>query len=604
MSPISNHGGSTTRHFMISEFPKAIASLPHPSTRADAQAALDKVGPQHGAVAERLFAYENTAPGSTPSLDAIVVEDAMVRAARSGAPEATQLVWCALLLAESRYATATEQFLTTPDGQLDHSRFDTDALESYLIAQGVGSARKTATNLLRYFETAQVVVPLRVAGSISGIERELPTASAVPGLVELVRERLALQGVVPPPSVDPADLALAVGANHWLNLTPAEFRRAAMGLGAPHAAIQRGPIPSELSELVVEASRKRQVVLQGPPGTGKTFLARKYIDWFTASHAAECRLGTILESLPEHEATPERVANLVAAAGWPGIWDIVQFHPSMAYDDFVRSLSAKPVPGGVTFVAVNRTFAFMCEVASELQAVGSTADALLVIDEINRADLSKVLGELIYGLEYRDEPISTPYSVEGSSTLRVPANLYVLGTMNTADRSIALIDYALRRRFVYLDVLPSREALSAASFDDEKTRTAALRVFDAVAQLFEGSAELRSIQVGHSYFMPNATGLSHAELMARRLVYEVLPLLLEYEAEGRFEDGSVSRLLETLNLKTPVNEGHVDQSALLAELSAAIAVGFPPSTAFSQNPASSPIDETQGAQGASPPPGP
>jgi 5-methylcytosine-specific restriction protein B len=287
-------------------------------------------------------------------------------------------------------------------------------------------------------------------------------------------------------------------------------------------------------------------------------------------------MATILEGLPSHERTPRRVAEKAAEGGLAGVWEIVQFHPSLTYDDFVRSLSAESVAGGVTFVPKHRVFGFVCEVGRHLADMGVSVEVLLLVDEINRADLSKVLGELIYGLEYRDQPVTTPYTVDGSASLTVPKNLYVLGTMNTADRSIALIDYALRRRFVYLDVVPDRAVISAAAFNTAAAQKGALALFDATARMFEGSADLRTIQVGHSYFMPDGTAHTldnDADGIARRFAYEVIPLLFEYDAEGRFQGQSVDTLLADLGLTIRSVDGAVDQVKLVEEVKARIIAG-------------------------------
>ena len=95
-------------------------------------------------------------------------------------------------------------------------------------------------------------------------------------------------------------------------------------------------------------------------------------------------------------------------------------------------------------------------------------DYILVIDEINRANLSSVLGELIYALEYRGEAVESMYEVEGSNKIILPPNLYIIGTMNTADRSVSQIDYAIRRRFAFVDVLPKvlEETDEETKFDE------------------------------------------------------------------------------------------------------------------------------------------
>ena len=122
----------------------------------------------------------------------------------------------------------------------------------------------------------------------------------------------------------------------------------------PVAAAVRVPVPSEIAELAEMLQAKRQVVLQGPPGTGKTHLATAYIDWATTSRRADSRLQNILDALPLRERTPIRIADEVERLGLSALWDIVQFHPSYEYNDFVRTLAAEPVPGGVTFVAQHR----------------------------------------------------------------------------------------------------------------------------------------------------------------------------------------------------------------------------------------------------------
>ena len=160
---------------------------------------------------------------------------------------------------------------------------------------------------------------------------------------------------------------------------------------------------------------KRQVIFQGPPGTGKTFVAKRL---------AECLAGSL-----------DRIR-------------LVQFHPSYAYEDFVQGY--RPVldeQGRATFTLRDGPLVEMAEVA---RADPDRAH-FLVIDEINRGNLAKVFGELYFLLEYRDEAIRLQYS-DASFTL--PENLYIIGTMNTADRSIALVDLALRRRFHFVEFHP------------------------------------------------------------------------------------------------------------------------------------------------------
>ena len=148
-----------------------------------------------------------------------------------------------------------------------------------------------------------------------------------------------------------------------------------------------------------------QIIFYGPPGTGKTYAAK----------------GILRKLLGDNFAKLQNKR-----------WDIVQFHPSYNYEDFVRGVQVKTENGQVAYETLNRTFGEMCERANE----DSKNDYVLIIDEINRANVSAVLGELIYALEYRDEKIKTPYLGD----IVIPSNLYIIGTMNTADRTIGQID--------------------------------------------------------------------------------------------------------------------------------------------------------------------
>ena len=149
---------------------------------------------------------------------------------------------------------------------------------------------------------------------------------------------------------------------------------------------------------------------------------------------------------------------------------------------------------------------------------------VLIIDEINRANLSAVLGELIYALEYRGEAVQSMYAIDDDNTLVLPANLYIIGTMNTADRSVGHIDYAIRRRFAFVDVLPK-------DLTNEFGDNFATKLYEEVSKLFEGntlSPEFRKeeVQLGHSYFITKHTPINI------RWKYEIKPILLEYIKDG------------------------------------------------------------------------
>ena len=148
---------------------------------------------------------------------------------------------------------------------------------------------------------------------------------------------------------------------------------------------------------------------------------------------------------------------------------------------------------------------------------------VLVIDEINRANLSAVLGELIYALEYRGEAVQSMYAIEGENNLTLPPNLYIIGTMNTADRSVGHIDYAIRRRFAFVNILPK-------DLTNELGDQFESALFAKVTNLFNTnlSSEFKKeeVQLGHSYFITKNTPIDI------RWEYEIKPILLEYVKDG------------------------------------------------------------------------
>jgi len=181
-----------------------------------------------------------------------------------------------------------------------------------------------------------------------------------------------------------------------------------------------------LQRWVRAIERKGQAILYGPPGTGKTYLA---------------------EHLARH-----------LVGGGDGFIETVQFHPEYSYEDFVQGIRPQPrADGQLQFPVVPGRFLDFCEKARECRG-----RCVLIIDEINRANLARVFGELMYLLEYRDREV--PLASGGS--LRIPANVRIIGTMNTADRSIALVDHALRRRFAFLALYPNYDVLEQYHHDE------------------------------------------------------------------------------------------------------------------------------------------
>jgi 5-methylcytosine-specific restriction protein B len=256
-----------------------------------------------------------------------------------------------------------------------------------------------------------------------------------------------------------------------------------------HAALRSDLFPRVDAPLVNDLLRSRRfVILQGPPGTGKTRLTQEVATEFFSSRAMT-----------------------------------VQFHPAVTYEDFVVGLSPDPVDAGLRFRVRPGWLLLAAEQAAD-------RPFLLIVDEVNRADLGKVLGEAIYLFEAGEvggpnaRVVQLPHAVNGEGTFKFPKNLYVLATMNTADRSIATIDLAIRRRFAFVTMMPSREVVA-----QQETLPLATAVFDRLSDLFIEHAPDDALDLlpGHSYFL----AATDAELR-ERFRYELLPLLDEYLRQG------------------------------------------------------------------------
>jgi hypothetical protein len=271
----------------------------------------------------------------------------------------------------------------------------------------------------------------------------------------------------------------------------------------------------ELEHLRGLLEYKRNLVLQGPPGVGKTFVA---------ADLAYVLLG----AYDEH-----RIMR-------------VQFHQSYAYEDFVRGY--RPREGGGFEYRDGPMLAF-CE-----RARRDDRPHVMIIDEINRGNLSKILGELMLLVEAdKRDPrwaVELAYARPGEPPFWVPPNLYIIGTMNTADRSLALVDYALRRRFAFAWVRPAFGPPFRAFLE---SRGAAAEVVDRIfAKLAKLNAVIeqdtrnlgRGYVVGHSYFCQEDPARAYgAEWYERIVRFEIEPLLEEYFAE---DPDKVQRLVGEL----------------------------------------------------------
>jgi 5-methylcytosine-specific restriction protein B len=365
---------------------------------------------------------------------------------------------------------------------------------------------------------------------------------------------------------------------------------------------RRGPVPATAptSRVVVPAAetapmppldqfaarieailrRKGQVILYGPPGTGKTYRAFAVANELAARHTFRKSFGYLTAS--------ERKT----IADGDGFVRACTFHPGWGYEDFMEGLRPRTINGQMVFESHDGIFKRLCRDASKEPA----RNFFLVVDEINRGDLPRIFGELLTTIEYdkRDRPITLPVTGEFFS---VPKNVFIIGTMNTADHSISIMDTALRRRFGFVELMPESNLLAGRTagglllgpwLDALNTR---LRV--------HLKRDARNLQIGHAYLMPPQPITSVAEF-SRVLRDDIIPLLEEYCYDdfgmlrdilgGQLVDVEFGRIRE--DIFGPNREGDLLQAVSFEEMQPLIVDQEPVDSTLTGEPSEIPADES------------
>lgn len=276
---------------------------------------------------------------------------------------------------------------------------------------------------------------------------------------------------------------------------------------------------------------KKNMVFYGPPGTGKTRAALKLGNWWRNYYGAD-------SVIP------------------------ITFHPTYSYEDFIEGY--RPNPESNIFQLRGGTFKQLCKSAAE----NPEKEYLLIIDEINRGDVARIMGELITYLEAdkRGERNSVILQQSGEKFF-VPENVFVLGTMNTADKSISLMDLAIRRRFLFYFFGPDPDVLdSRTSFWAEIEGVRLSRVLIGLNSRLMSVGVDRDRLIGHSYFLIKKNDPNPLQTLRKRFRYEVVPLIEEYCYSDRALMSQV--LLDMVNADGGVNTEVIDDERFLTTLRA------------------------------------
>ncbi len=285
----------------------------------------------------------------------------------------------------------------------------------------------------------------------------------------------------------------------------------------------------------------KAVILWGPPGTGKTYESEQVVKELLEIDQDE--------NIEDYLFSKNKI-NL--STNDKGYYEIIQFHPNYTYQDFIGgiapSLGNKIKSDTISYELREGIFKRFCDKAKQ----NKNQQFIFIIDEINRAELSAVFGELLYALEYRDKSINLPYFDEFS----IPSNVYIIGTMNNVDKSLVTFDLALRRRFGFFKLMPKLEVINEVLSElvEDKSLENYYNKCINLNKAIETKLELgKDYQIGQAYFLKIKDFLEQKKSdqiissfeLEKLWVYNIEPLLEEYLGMG-MEDENIQAKLNNL----------------------------------------------------------